>query len=207
MRTLVIANQKGGVGKTTLAGHLAVEAERAGAGPVALLDTDSQGSLSDWWNERQAQTPVFAEAALEALGAQLAELEAAGIQIVVIDTPPAVSQRIQTVVDVADLVLIPVRPGPHDLRAVGATVRLVEGAGKRMIFCVNGATPRARITGEAAIALSQHGTVAPSICHQRVDFAASMIDGRTAVELDLASRSGAEISELWRYIFSHLQKC
>lgn len=207
MRTLVVANQKGGVGKTTLAGHLAVEAERAGAGPVALLDTDPQGSLSAWWNERQATTPVFAEAALEALGAQLADLDAAGIQLVVIDTPPAVSQRIQIVLNVADLVLIPVRPGPHDLRAVGATVALVEGAGKKMIFCVNGATPRARITGEAAIALSQHGTVAPSIIHQRVDFAASMIDGRTAGELDSSSRSGTEISELWQYVATHLLKC
>ena len=52
MRTLVIASQKGGVGKTTIAGHLAVMAESRGAGPVALIDTDPQGSLS----RRVAQT-------------------------------------------------------------------------------------------------------------------------------------------------------
>ncbi len=45
MRILTIASQKGGAGKTTLAAHLAVEAERAGAGPVAVVDTDPQGSL------------------------------------------------------------------------------------------------------------------------------------------------------------------
>ena len=62
MRVMAFASQKGGSGKTTLAGHIAVQAERAGAGagPVAIIDTDPQGSLSDWWNARQAPTPVFA---------------------------------------------------------------------------------------------------------------------------------------------------
>ncbi len=54
MHVIVVASRKGGAGKTTLAGHLAVQAERQGDGPVALLDTDSQGSLADWWNLRAA---------------------------------------------------------------------------------------------------------------------------------------------------------
>jgi cellulose biosynthesis protein BcsQ len=61
MRVMAFASQKGGSGKTTLAGHIAVQAELAGAGPVAIIDTDPQGSLSDWWNARRAQTPVFAQ--------------------------------------------------------------------------------------------------------------------------------------------------
>ena len=47
MKVIAVASQKGGTGKTTLCGHLAVQAERMGAGPVALIDTDPQGSLSD----------------------------------------------------------------------------------------------------------------------------------------------------------------
>jgi hypothetical protein len=57
MRILTIASQKGGAGKTTLTAHLAVEAERTGAGPVAVVDTDPQGSLAAWWNSREAPTP------------------------------------------------------------------------------------------------------------------------------------------------------
>ncbi|HSF29839.1 MAG TPA: ParA family protein [Candidatus Tectomicrobia bacterium] len=57
MRILAIASQKGGAGKTTLAAHLAVEAERSGAGPVAVVDTDPQGSLAAWWNTRDARLP------------------------------------------------------------------------------------------------------------------------------------------------------
>ena len=53
----VLAYGPPGLGKTTLAGHLAVEAERRGDGPVALVDLDPQGSLADWWNARRAETP------------------------------------------------------------------------------------------------------------------------------------------------------
>ena len=206
MRTMVVASQKGGVGKTTIAGHLAVMAESAGAGPVALIDTDPQGSLSSWWNERKAETPVFASVDIAQLADHLQQLKKAGIKLAIIDTPPAVTETIRQVLAVADLVLIPTRPSPHDLRAVGSTVSLVEAVGKRMVFVINGAAQRAKITGEAAIALSQHGTVAPVTLYQRTDFAASMIDGRTAQEIDPMSRSAGEIVELWKYVDTQLNK-
>ena len=206
MKVIVIASQKGGVGKTTLAGHLAVQAETAGAGPGALIDTDPQGSLSSWWNEREAEAPLFARAGTDNLPAHLAELEAAGVELVIIDTPPAVTDTIRKVLAVADLVVIPTRPSPHDLRAVGSTVELVEAAGRRMIFVINGAANRARIAGEAAVALSQHGTVAPVTLYQRTDYASSMIDGRTVQEIDAEGRSAQEISDLWRYVETQLRK-
>ncbi len=61
MRVLALASQKGGSGKTTLSGHLAVQAQLAGAGPVVLIDIDPQGSLADWWNERETDLPAFAQ--------------------------------------------------------------------------------------------------------------------------------------------------
>lgn len=206
MRITAVANRKGGVGKTTLTGHLAVEAERQGAGPVALIDTDEQGSLAAWWNVRKAQAPLFVRGDLASLRNQLDQLAGAGIGLVLIDTPPMLTENIGIVVREADLVVIPTRPSPHDLRAVGATVDLVERTGKPMLFIVNGAANRAKITGDAAIALSQHGTVAPVTVHQRVDFAVSMIDGRTAGELDPASNSAREITELWNYVNARLSK-
>lgn len=206
MQIVVVASQKGGVGKTTLTGHLGVQAEAFGAGPVALIDTDPQGSLAAWWNAREAQTPVFANVSVAALADHLGALEAAGIKLVIIDTPPAVTDLIKSVVSVADLVLIPTRPSPHDLRAVGSTVQIVEDAGKKMVFIVNGAANRARITSDAAVALSQHGTVAPVTVYQRTDFSSSMVDGRTAQELDPGSKSAQEIEGLWKYVSDQLNK-
>lgn len=206
MYTIVAASQKGGSGKTTLSGHLAVEAVRQGAGDIALIDTDPQGSLAHWWNARQAPAPHFVKAGLPDLEEALAGLERMGTRIAVIDTPPAITQSISKVVAHADLVLVPTRPSPHDLRAVGATVDIAERHGKPLIFVVNAATARARITGESAVALSQHGTVAPVTIHHRVDFAASMIDGRTVGEVVPNSQSAKEISELWIYIQEKLSR-
>ena len=206
MQVLTFASQKGGSGKTTLAGNVAVQAERAGAGPVAVIDTDPQGSLAEWWNARAADTPYFVQTSVARLPHDLGELAALGVSFVVIDTPPAITATIEGVVAVSNVVAIPTRPSPHDLRAAGATVEVVERAGRSLVFVVNGATPRARITSEAAIALSQHGTVAPVTMHQRTDFAASMIDGRTVMELNPESRSSQEVERLWTYLESRLAR-
>ena len=152
MQVVAFASQKGGSGKTTLAGHIAVQAERAGFGPVALVDTDPQGSLADWWNEREAEVPLFAHTSIARLSEDLARMRGMGINLVVIDTPPAITATIAEVIRLCDLVVVPTRPSPHDLRAVGVTVELVERLGKPLVFVVNAASPRARITSEAVIA-------------------------------------------------------
>jgi chromosome partitioning protein len=206
MQIIGIASQKGGSGKTTLAGHLAVQAEQAGTSPVALIDTDPQGSLSAWWNAREAETPCFARTTAATLKQDIEQLRELGMKLLVIDTPPAIEATIGDVIELCDLVLIPVRPSPHDLRAAGATVELVERAGKPLIFVINAATPRARITNEAVMALSQHGTLAPVVLHQRTGFAASMIDGRTVGEIKGEARSAEEIASLWDYISHRLNR-
>ncbi|WP_448661097.1 AAA family ATPase [Sphingomonas sp. CJ20] len=206
MRVLAMASQKGGSGKTTLSGHLAVQAQLAGHGPVVLIDIDPQGSLSDWWNERSTEFPAFAQTTVARLAADLEILRQQGFRLAVIDTPPAITMAIQSVIQVAELIVIPTRPSPHDLRAVGATVDLCERAGKPLIFVVNAATAKARITSEAAVALSQHGTVAPITLHHRTDFAASMIDGRTVMEVDPRGKSAAEVAALWSYVCDRLEK-
>lgn len=206
MQVLVLSSQKGGSGKTTLCGHLAVQAELMGAGPVAIVDTDPQGSLSDWWNIRQAETPRFIKTDLDFLHSDLDRMRQSGVRLVVIDTPPAVTETISRIVAYADLVVVPTRPSPHDLRAVGATLDIIEGQGKNLVFAINAAMPRARITGDTAVALSQHGTVAPVMVCQRVVYATSMIHGRTVMETDPESQAAQEVEQLWTYIASRLNR-
>jgi chromosome partitioning protein len=175
-------------------------------GPVALIDTDPQGSLSHWWNARKAPEPLFVKVPQFELGQALEHLTQSGVKLAVIDTPPTVTESISQVIGHADLVILPTRPSPHDLRAVGTTVDIADRQGKPVLFVVNAATQRARITGETAVALSQHGTVAPVMINHRVDFAASMVDGRTVGEVAAESASAKEIRELWTYVQGRLAR-
>jgi chromosome partitioning protein len=184
---------------------LAVQSEKAGIGRVALADTDPQGGLAAWYNARLAATPIFVDVS-KGLSVAVEACRTGGIDLLIIDTPPSVADIISSVVREADLVVIPVRPSPNDLRAVAGTVELIARARKPMVFVCNQVTPRARITAEAAIALSQHGTVAPSMIASRVDFATSMTDARTAGELDPSSRSAAEVAAFWEYLATRLKE-
>jgi chromosome partitioning protein len=124
----------------------------------------------------------------------------------VVDTPPQVTDSIRATITLTDLIILPVTPSPHDLRAVGATVDLEHGTGRPMIFVVNRAQGRARITADTAVGLSQRGMVAPVTPPHCNDFPTSMIDGRTVGELDPAIRSAIESRDLWSYIAKRLTK-
>ena len=204
MKIIAVASQKGGCGKTTIAAHLAVRAGMVGQGPAVLIDTDPQHSLTEWWQARADDSLALATVKLDDLPGSLATLRSQGAAVAIIDTPPALTASIERVIALADLVLIPARPSPHDLRAIGATVEMTRRAGKPFVFVVNGAAPRANITAEAVAALSEHGRVAPVIMYQRTEWAASMIDGRTVMEAAPASRSAQEIAELWKCVYAQI---
>jgi len=206
MQIVAICSQKGGSGKTTLSGHLAVQAHLAGDGPVALVDCDPQGSLAAWWNARELPGPDFARTTLGSLEDNIARLRSRGFRYLFVDTPPAASAAIARVMHFADLILVPTRPSPHDLRAVRATLDLAERAGRPLVFVVNGANARSRLTTDAAVALSQHGTVAPVLIAQKLIMASSMIDGRTVMETHPDSQSAQEIVTLWSYVRDRLVK-
>src|SRR5690606_35562453 len=143
----------------TLARNIAVAAASDGK-RVLCLDLDPQGSLRAWWEGREAEQPAMLAA--DPLPVQLKHtLQAAESQfdLCVVDTPPAAPEWLSEALAAADLVLIPVRPSPHDLRAVGATLAAVNSAKVPFAFALS-QTPRAKITEEAARVLAQHGRVA-----------------------------------------------
>jgi chromosome partitioning protein len=219
MKVIVAASRKGGSGKTVTTRHLAVAALRGGVGRVAIVDLDPMRGVSRWWQRRPEdgleliqlapadmptdthdQRTAAAMAAAERLGAAVPTLRAQGYGLLLIDTPPSADRVVRLAVEAADLVIVPVRPSPDDLDAVGETVDLVSAAGRPLIFLVNSATKKARLTGDAAIALSQHGTVSPAILHRSDAYAASALDGLTVLEADPRGAPAAEVSALWAYV-------
>jgi chromosome partitioning protein len=201
MRIVVLASQKGGAGKTTLTGHLAIAAEQRGVKPVIMIDTDPQGSLSTWWNRRKAETPMLSPLPfLRDLPARLDELRRGNVALVLIDTPPAITSSIREVMRFADLVVMPVRPSPHDLDAIGATIDLAQTVNASFVFTVTQAKLNARVTPQTVALLSAHGTVSPSIIQDRVIYATGMTDGRTAGDIDPKGAAAMEILALWDFI-------
>ncbi|MDB5243578.1 MAG: ParA family protein, partial [Spirosoma sp.] len=160
MKTICITAQKGGAGKTTLARNLAVAAVQDGQ-RVLCLDLDPQQSLRQWWQGREGDAPMMlaSDPMPHAISATLAAAQGR-FDLVVIDTPPAAPAWLTETLRAADLALIPVRPSPDDLRAVGATIAALGAAGVPFAFVMS-QTPRAKLTEEAARVLAQHGRVAP----------------------------------------------
>ena len=100
---------------------------------------------------------------------------------------------------VADLVVMPVRPSPHDLDAIGATIDLAHQAEAKFVFVLTQAKLNARVTPQAAALLSAHGTVASSIIQDRVIYASAMTDGRTAMDIEPKGAAAAEVLALWLF--------
>lgn len=197
MKTVVITSQKGGSGKTTVAAHLAVAAEQAGDGPTVVIDTDPQQTLATWWAAREAETPALAPVSLSELPEKLEALARLSFAYCFIDTPPALTEQNRQILRLADLVLIPARPSPNDLWSLGATLDLVKQSGTPFVFVLTQAKGNARITVQTIAALSEYGQIFQSVIHDRVDYAASMTDGRTAPEVRPSGPAATEIAALW----------
>ncbi len=114
MPTIVIANPKGGVGKSTLATNLAGYFARAGHA-VMLGDVDRQQSSHQWLSLRPPQLPV-----VRSWDVDRDELvrPPKGTTHVVLDTPAGLNgKRLDAVLRIADKVLVPLQPSLFDIQA------------------------------------------------------------------------------------------
>jgi chromosome partitioning protein len=207
MFTIVINSQKGGSGKSSLCRVLSVEATKVNpskVSPVYLIDTDPQGTLTSWHEAREAEEPRRVDCPIDILHAGLKELEKSGAEFVFIDTPPSASEHLDPVFMVADLVIIPIKPTPDDLKAAAVTVKCVKALGVPFIFVVTQAIQNTNITAQAIAALSHHGAVAETIIINRVSYPAAFTDGRTPQEVEPKGTAARETAKLWAFIHNHL---
>jgi len=205
MKTLALLAQKGGTGKTTLAVHLSVISALEGKNTV-LVDLDPQRSAADWWEERTAEVPALVTAEAGDLPDLVAAAKSEQVDIVVIDTAPHAQEASAMAAKVADLVLIATRPAILDLRAIGASVEIVQKMKAKAVIVLNSCPPRrglgeATITREARQGLAAYDLpICPIAITQRVALSHALIDGRAVVEFDPKGKAAAEMKALWVWI-------
>jgi chromosome partitioning protein len=210
MQTIVLATQKGGSGKSTLAIGLALAAIQAGH-TVRLIETDSQGTLSNWQSRR-----IFAEPMVEPvytageIEPRLQTLAGSGVTLTIIDTAGGVSAVTTTAIRHADFCLIPARPSVADIEATASTLQIVRAWKKPFAFVLNQTPIRGQRIGNAAAALGDDAALdlsevlARPFIVMRNDHQDALSAGLAVSEFAPAGKSAEEIRGLWQWLEARL---
>jgi len=207
MQTIVLATQKGGSGKSTLAISLALAATRAGH-TVRLIETDAQGTLSNWQRRRPYADPVVEPiyAACE-VEQRLQSLEREGVTVTIVDTAGGITAATVSAIRYADFCLIPTRPSIADIEATAATLSVVRAWRKPFAYVLNQTPIRAaaRLAGaenslsdEAALDIDDI-LARPSIV-MRNDHQDALGAGLAVCEFAPGGKSAEEIRALWQWL-------
>ena len=202
MKSIALMAMKGGVGKTTLAVHLAVAAMRAGES-VAIIDTDPQASAAAWARVRNGGSPDVVPVPVQRLAQALAAA-ADDYSVVIVDTAPRASVEAAIVCAAVDLALIPTRPSAVDLETLEQSVSLVKAAKCDGLIVLNACPARAPENAEARdYAVSLDLAVAASALGERRPFARAFAEGAGIAERDRGPASD-EVAALWGEVAARL---
>ncbi len=205
MNIIAIVSSKGGVGKTTIAQCLAVEALRQGVA-AAILDSDPQRSAVDWGEQRKAadlDAPAVIALGSQRLFAVVEELRKRGAGMVFIDTPPHSAPAINAALDVSSASIMVTRPNPMDLRALEATWAIVSRMKKPTATVFTQAPPgnRARALGLAQGRLEElHMPYCPTPITYTLSFPYAQAEALAVQEREPTGKARAEIAEVWGWL-------
>ena len=210
MQTIVLATQKGGSGKSTLAIGLALAAIQAGHN-VRLIETDSQGTLSNWQSRR-----IFAEPMVEPvytageIEPRLQSLADSGVTLTIVDTAGGVSAATTTAIRHADFCLIPARPSVADIEATALTLDIIRAWKRPFAFVLNQTPIRGQRIGNAATALGDDAALdlsevlARPFIVMRNDHQDALSAGLAVSEFAPAGKSAEEIRGIWQWLEARL---
>jgi chromosome partitioning protein len=201
MVVVAILNQKGGVGKTTLATNLARSFGLEGA-KVLLVDSDPQGSARDWHAAGDGQLVNVVGLDRPTLDKDLKAV-ASGYDWLIIDGAPQAHNLTVAAIKAADLILIPVQPSPYDIWGTSDVVDLVKERQQimdgrpRAALVVSRRIRGTKLGEEIGSALASYELpVFASGTTQRVIYANSAATGTTVLDAEPHGPAAEEIHAL-----------
>src|SRR3954470_4680049 len=205
MLTIALISQKGGIGKTTLAIHLAKALEAEGR-QTLLVDLDPQTSAAEWKDARQAERPYVMAVPPSRLTKTLEAARENGAEVVVLDTAPHSEGTALDAARAADLILVPCQPSIMDLRAMRKTADLLNYLKKPTFAVLNEVAAQGTVADEAARAITaQFGMpMCPIRLGQRVAFNRCLLTGQTAQEYEPGGKAAQEIEALLQWISANV---
>ncbi len=204
MKTLAILSRKGGTGKTTLATHLSVAAERAGH-TTALIDLDPQSSSAKWRDNRDGDTPAVISTHSERLQNILELAEENGATLAILDTAPHTEIAALDAARVSDMALVPCKPSLIDLQAIGSTIDIVNLAKVPAHIVLNAVPARGDLADQARQAVETYDVpCAPCEIGHRIGFVHAYNAGLTVQEFEPKGKATGEINALYAYIANEM---
>jgi chromosome partitioning protein len=207
MWRIAFVTKKGGSGKSTLAACLAVAAKQAGE-RVFVVDLDSLRSLRCWAQTRDANDIPVVAAPPEKLSVLLAELQAKGVTLAILDTPGGDGDVAEQAIHAAQFCIVPARPNAFDLAASKKTLKKIKSLGRDFAFALNQCPPArqsARIK-EGVAALEDMGALLSPLIATRVDYQEATRRGLGVTELNPAGAAAQEMRAFWHSVRSRLLK-
>lgn len=204
MKVLSVVSQKGGVGKTTLATALAVQAGNAGRKTV-VFDLDPQASATFWKDARKDDLVAISAIPAARLGHMLAAAREAGCDLVIIDTPPFSKDIAYEAAQHADFVLLPTRPAVLDVMAMSKTVELAKHYKHPFAAVLTFCPPQGREIDDTIKVIEALGAeVCPVRIGNRIAYSRAQQNGLAAQELDPDGKAAQEIKDLYAYVCMHI---
>ena len=209
-KVITISQQKGGTGKTTLAVHLALSFIKHHSFKVGIIDTDPQGSLGKWFMVRSENNISNENLTFKTASLWGAHYESKTLKkdhdIIIIDTPPKIESDARPSIEASDLVLIPMTPSHVDFWATEAIVEIAKKANKKIMVQINRGNKRSKLVAKTNEYIDTINVPATNtiIGHRQI-YAASMGEGRTAVEKQKKGNAVDEIKKISDQILTELQ--
>lgn len=203
----VIANLKGGVGKSTTTIHLATAAQMAGI-QTAIIDIDpDQQAAAKWSDSRTAEQPPVYSAVHSRLPQSISDAERGGAELIFIDTAAFEQKILNASIQLAHLVLIPCRPTAQDVQYLTATTDIVAMHQKPAAIVLNQVEPRLPETEQARALITTLGlALAPMYLSKAVAYQRAVAAGLGVTEYEPTGKAAQEILNLleWMSRLMHL---